>query len=188
MLRWTDGGHFWTAQRRSPHPPLRPVRHQQPGRNDRAGARTSGLGHRRARCFDKSSADRRDRSTSAGGHPAMPLLRQSHVHHRDLRGRLPTTSQAGRTARRNQHRYVMTPSASSRTRTAGRLPPRSSTGHAGTRPHARSASHSSPRSSPTGIVIKAESNPSSRTSSRTQPAQTPNRFAQTSAQRSNRHR
>jgi hypothetical protein len=67
---------------------------------------------------------------------SVSLLRRSHVHHRDLRGRLPTTSQAGRTSRRNQDRYVMSASANSRTRTTERLPRWSPTGHGGPPPHA----------------------------------------------------
>jgi hypothetical protein len=82
----------------------------------------------------------------------------------------------------------MSASANSRPRTAERFPRWSSTGNAGTRPHARPASRSSPRSSATCILIGAESNPTSHTSGRNQLAHAPRSPAPTSSPRSNRHR
>jgi hypothetical protein len=182
MLRWTDGGHFWTAQRRSPHPPLRPVRQQQSRRDHPTSARAFRLGHVSGRAIG------RDRSAGASARPPMPLLRRSHAHHRDLRGRLPTTSQADRTSRPNQDRHVMSASTSSRAQTVERFPRWSSTGYPGARPHARPAPLSAPRSAATPIVMGAESNPTSHTNSRNQPADTPRSLVPASSLRSNPHR
>jgi hypothetical protein len=81
----------------------------------------------------------------------------------------------------------MSATASYRTRTA-RIPCWSSTGNAAPWPHTSPASHSSPHSSASRIVMTAESHPISHTSSRNQLTHAPQRFAPTSSQRSNRHR
>ena len=58
----------------------------------------------------------------------------------------------------------MIASVTSRSRTAEHVPRRSSTGHAGARPHARPALHSTPCTSPKRIISAAPSKPISRSS------------------------
>jgi hypothetical protein len=69
----------------------------------------------------------------------------------------------------------MSTDATSRIRTANRVPGRSPTGNAGARSHARPPLHSSPHSSATGIFITAEPNPIGHTAGRKQLRETPNR-------------
>jgi hypothetical protein len=98
MLRWTDGGHFWTAQRRSPHPPLRALRLRQPCREHREGPRTPRC--RRA-CRQKAPRCRAGRATCAG--LPMPALWRLHDRHRGVRPRL----RAKVAANAEQGRHVM---------------------------------------------------------------------------------
>src|ERR1700682_3316910 len=162
--------HPRAPQRLPSHPPLRPVRQRESRRDDRASARTPGTGNACSR-----SGARNPRSGAAAPRPALPLLRRPHVRHRDLRRRLPTTLPADG----NEDRYLMSETATFRTRTTKGFPRWSMTGYAAARPNIGPASHSTPRASPKRVVNAAQSKPISQTSRRNNVIPEPSRLPHT---------
>src|SRR5882672_7206217 len=145
--------HPRAAQRLPSHPPLRLVRQRESRRDDRASARTLGTGNA---CGRRGGRNRS--GGGAGTRPALPLLWRPHVRHRDLRCRLPTTLPADG----NEDRYLMSETATFRTRTTKGFPRWSMTRYAAARPNTWLALHSAPRAPPKRIV-NAQSKPISQT-------------------------
>src|ERR1700716_1041382 len=145
--------HPRAAQRLPSHPPLRLVRQRESRRDDRASARILGTGNACGRRENRSRP-----GGGAGTRPALPLLWRPHVRHRDLRCRLPTTLPADG----NEDRYLMSETATFRTRTTKGFPRWSMTRYAAARPNTCLALHSAPRASPKRIV-NAQSKPISQT-------------------------
>jgi hypothetical protein len=147
--------HPRAAQRIPSHPPLRLVRQREPRRDDRASTQTLGTGNA---CGRRGGRNRS--GGGAGTRPALPLLWRPHVRHRDLRCRLPTTLPADG----NEDRYLMSETATSRTRTTKGFPRWSMTRYAAARPNRCPALHSAPRPSPKRIVNATQSKLISQTS------------------------
>src|ERR1700731_3589352 len=162
--------HPRAAQRLPSPPPLRLVRQHEPRRDDRASARSPGTGNACSR-----SGGRNRSSGGAATRPALPLLRRPHVRHRDLRRRLPTPLPADG----NEDRYLMSETATSRTRTTKGFPRWSMTGYAAARPNMGPASHSTPRASPKRAVNAAQLKPISQTSRRNNVIPEPSRLPHT---------
>src|SRR5450631_3681856 len=136
------------AQGLPSHPPLRLVRQRQPRRDDHASARTPGTGNARGR--------RGGRDRSGGGaatRPALPLLWWPHVRDRDLRARLPATPPADG----NGVRYLMSKTATFRTRITKGFPRWSMSRYATARPNTCLAPHSAPRLFPKRTFNAAQS-------------------------------
>src|SRR5450432_362669 len=145
--------HPRAAQRLPSHPPLRLVRQRESRRDDRASARILGTGNA---CGRRGGRNRS--GGGAGTRSTLPLLWRPHVRHRDLRCRLPTTLPADD----NEHRYLMSETATFRTRTTKGFARWSMTRYAAARPNTWPALHSAPRASPKRIV-NAQSKPISQT-------------------------
>ena len=95
---------FW----RTSHPPLRAVRQRQPRCQHRAGAPAA----RRAGPL-RTARYLRDPGGRPTPHAAttVPLLRRTHVHHRDIRARLRAEAPPNTRAGRDRDRHLMMPSS-----------------------------------------------------------------------------
>src|SRR5713101_3587662 len=136
------------AQRIPSHPPPWLVRQRQPRRDDHASARTPGTGNA---CGRRGGRDR-----SGGGaatRAALSLLWRPHVRHRDLRGRLPATPPADG----NGVRYLMSETATVRTRITKGFLCWSMSRYATARPNTGPAPHSAPRVFPKRTFNAAQS-------------------------------
>src|SRR4029077_14339359 len=130
--------HPRAAQRLPSHPPPRLVRQRESSRDDRASARTLGTGNA---CGRRGGRNRS--GGGAGTRPALPLLWRPHVRHRDLRCGLPTTLPADG----HEDRYLMSETATFRTRIAKGFPRWLTTRYAAARPNTWPALYSAPPAS-----------------------------------------
>jgi hypothetical protein len=96
------------------HPSLWPAGQRHPRRQHRPGARTA----RRPGQF-RTVRHNRDPGGRPSAHAAasVPLLRRTHVHHRDLRARLSAQASSHPSVRSDQDRHLMMPSPPIRHRT-----------------------------------------------------------------------
>jgi hypothetical protein len=106
---------------------------------------------------------------------AAQVLAHAHDRHRDLRCRLPTSLPPDR----YEDQYLMSETATFRTRTTKGFPPWSMARYAAARPNTSPALHSAPRASPKRIVNATQSKPIGQTSAHCNVISKPRRLPNT---------